>query len=117
MEGKNLKGIFIGTGKEPFIIEFEDKLNNLQALVGGRIEVLSIKEKEDRSIDLIFNEECKFLFEEVNKFLIFKNGQYDYLSGNIICIAADETTGEFTSLTDEELEYYMTYLLDDKLFL
>lgn len=112
-----MKGIFLGTGREPFIIEFEDELNNLQALVGGRIEVLSIKSEGDRSIDLIFNEECKFLFEEVNKFLVFKNGQYDYLSGNIICVAADETTGEFTSLTNEEIEYYMTYLLDDKLFL
>lgn len=112
-----MKGIFLGTNKEPFVIEFEDTLDNLQALVGGRIEVLSIKSEGDRSIDLIFNEECKFLFEEVNKFLVFKNGQYDYLSGNIICVAADEATGEFTSLTNEEIEYYMTYLLDDKLFL
>lgn len=113
-----MKGIFVGTGKEPFVIEFEDTLNNLQALVGGRIEVLSIKEKENnRSIDLIFNEECKFLFDEVNKFYVFPNGYYDYLSGNIIVVAADESTGEFCSLTDEEVEYYLTFMLDDKLFL
>ena len=112
-----MKGIFIGTGREPFIIDFEDELNNLQALVGGNIEVLSIKEKGNRSIDFIFNEECKFLFQEVNKFYIFPNGFYDYLSGNIICVAANLETGEFESLTDEEIEYYMTFLLDDKLFL
>ena len=112
-----MKGIFLGTGKEPFTIEFDDELNNLQALVGGRIEVLSIKEKGDRSIDLIFNEECKFLFEEVNKWYVWPTGHYDYLSGNIICVAADETTGEFDSLTDEEVEYYLTFLSDDKLFL
>lgn len=112
-----MKGIFIGTGREPFIIDFEDELNNLQALVGGNIEVLSIKEKGNRSIDLIFNEECKFLFQEVNKFYIFPNGLYDYLSGNIICVAANLETGEFESLTQEEIEYYMTFFLDDKLFL
>lgn len=112
-----MKGIFIGTGREPFIIDFEDELNNLQALVSGNIEVLSIKEKGNRSIDLIFNEECKFLFQEVNKFYIFPNGLYDYLSGNIICVAANLETGEFESLTQEEIEYYMTFFLDDKLFL
>lgn len=112
-----MKGIFVGTNKEPFIIEFDDTLNNLQALVCGRIEVISIKTTENRSIDLIFNEECKFLYEEVNKYIIFNNGNYDYLSGNILCVAADETTGEFDSLTEEEIEYYMTFLLDDKLFL
>jgi hypothetical protein len=112
-----MKGIFVGTGKEPFTIEFEDTLNNLQALVGGRIEVLSIKEVGDRSIDLIFNEECKFLYEEVNKFYVWPSGHYDYLSGNIIVLAADESTGEFCSLTDEEVEYYLTFMLDDKLFL
>lgn len=112
-----MRGIYIAPGKEPFEINFDDTLNNLQSLVAGRIEVLSIKEEKNRSIDLIFNEECKFLFQEVNKWYIFKNGLYDYLSGPIICVAANEETGEFDSLTDEELKYYLTFLQDDKLFL
>lgn len=109
-----MKTIFVGTGKEPFVMEFEDELQNLQALVGGRIEVLSIRSGEERSIDLIFNEECKFLFEEVNKWLVFPNKSKDYISGNIICLAADETTGEFDSLTDDEVKFYLEELSKDK---
>lgn len=114
-----MRGIFVGTGREPFEINFEDTLENLQSLVDGRIEVLSIKtdEKNYRSIDLIFNEECKFLFNEVNKIIVYSTGFMDDLRGNIICVAADESTGEFTSLTDEELAYYLTFLKDDKLFI
>ena len=112
-----LKGILVETGKEPKVVEIEDTLQNLQQLVEGRIEVLSIRNDGNRSIDFIFNEECKFLYEDVNKFLIYSNGYYDYLAGNIFVIAADETTGEFVSLTDEEIEYYQTYMLDDALFL
>ena len=114
---KELRGIFVGTNKEPFEVRFNDELNNLQSFVGGRIEVLSISNTDNRSIDLIFNEECKFLFEEVNKILIYKNGMTDYLSGNILVVAANELTGEFVSLTDEEIEHYLTFMLDDRLFI
>jgi hypothetical protein len=98
-------------------MEVEDELQNLQSLVGGRIEVMSIHTKDNRSIDFIFNEEGKFLFEKPNKLLLFKNGLFDAILGNIIVVAADEETGEFTSLTDEEIEEYSTFLLDDILLL
>jgi hypothetical protein len=113
-----MRGIFVNSGKEPFEIQFEDTLENLQSLVDGRIEVFSIHydEEKERSIDLIFNEEGKFLYSEVNKYLVFSTGYVDDIRGPIICIAADETTGEFDSLTDEEMEIYLTMLKDDKLF-
>ena len=114
-----LKGFLLETNQEPKIIEIEDTLENLQQLVDGRIEVLSIKTDEEkcRSIDFIFNEECKFIFQEVNKFLVYPTGFFDYLSGNIFVVAADESTGEFVSLSEEEIEYYKVFLLDDVLFL
>lgn len=116
---KMLKGILLKPEKEPEIIEIEDTLENLQKLVEGRIEVLSIRTDVDkmRSIDLIFNEECKFLFEDANKFIVYPSGLYDYLSGNIFVCAADEETGEFVSLSEEEIEYYQYFLMDDYLFI
>lgn len=110
-----MKAIFVATNKEPFVIEFEDRLQNYQALVDGRIEVLHLKTEGARTIDLIFNEECKFEFSEVNKWIVFPGGERDYLSGNILCVAADEETGEFDSLTDDEVEFYLKELSKDKL--
>lgn len=119
MENQKLRAIMVATNKEPFVIEIEDSLNNLQSLVNGRIEVFSIKtdEKNYRSLDFIFNEEYEFLYDEVNKTVICKNGYVVNIKGNILLVAADESTGEFVSLTDEEIDYYKTFLLDDKLFI
>lgn len=109
---KKIKALFIGTGrKKPFVIEFEDKLENLQSLVGGYIEVFTLcsKENSEREIVLIFNEEGKFLFSKPNRTLVFSNGMFDPIMGNIIVVASDVGVEDFDSLTDEEINYYMDY--------
>lgn len=110
-----MKTIFVGTGREPFVLEFEDELQNLQALVGGRIEVLHFHTEGTRTIDLIFNEEYRFLFDEVNRWIVYPGGEKDFISGNIIVVAADEETGEFDSLTDDEVKFYLEELSKDTL--
>lgn len=110
-----MKTIFVGTGRKPFVMVFEDELNNLQALVGGRIEVLHFHTEGTRTIDLVFNEECKFLFDEVNKRIFYSSGYKDYISGNIVIVAADEETGEFDSLTDDEVKFYLKEFEKDTL--
>lgn len=112
-----MKLIFVGTDKEPFVLDMEDELNNFQSLVGGLIEVYTIKTNNNRSIDFIFNEEYEYLFNEINKTVITKEGYVINVKGNILVVATDETTGEFESLTEEELKFYLTFLLDDKLFI
>lgn len=112
-----MKCIFVGINKEPFIFEMEDVLENYQSLVGGNIEVMSIHEKGTRSIDIIFNEEGKLINLELNKFIVFPNGSYDAIMGNIIIVAADMTTGDFVSLTDEEVNWYKNMFLDDYIFI
>ena len=112
-----MKAIFVGTNREPFVIEFEGKLEHYQALVEGRIEKITISENEKtmRSIDLMFNEEFLFLFETINRTLIFENGYAIGIRGNILCLAADESTGEYVDLTDEEIKHYISFLKNDKL--
>ncbi len=110
-----MKTIFIGAGRKPFVMEFEDELNNLQALVGGRIEVLHFHTEGTRTIDLIFNEEYRFLFDEVNRYIVYLGGEKDYIAGNIVVVAADETTGEFDSLTDDEVKFYLKEFEKDTL--
>lgn len=102
-----MRTIFVGTDRKPFVMEFEDELQNFQSLVGGRIEVLHFHTEGNRTIDLIFNEEYRFLFDEVNRWIVYPGGEKDYISGNIIVVAANEETGEFDSLTDDEVKFYL----------
>ena len=110
-----MKTIFVGTGRKPFVIEFEDELNNLQALVGGRIEVLHFHTEGTRTIDLVFNEEYRFIFDEANRRLVYLGGEEDYIAGNIVIVAADEETGEFCGLTDDEVKFYLKEFAKDTL--
>lgn len=112
-----MNGIFVGTGREPFVIEFEDELQNYQALVGGRIDSMTIKEDEKRSVDLVFNDDFLYLFEEVNRTVIFKNGNYVKIKGNFLCVIADEETGDYVDMTDEEVTKYLSFLKDEKLLI
>ena len=105
-----MKAIFVAPNMEPFVVEFEHKLESLQSLVGGYIDMLSIKSANNRSIDIVFNDECKFLFEDVNKWIVYSSGEKDYLSGNLLLVAVDETTGEMDSLTDEEIGVWIKEL-------
>lgn len=112
---EKVKAIFIETNAKPCITEIKNELKSYQQLVGGYIEVLSIKSEGMRFINLIYNDMCKSKFEEVNKRIVFPNGRRDYLSGNIICLASDWRTGDFESLTDEEVKYYLRELAKKEL--
>lgn len=110
-----MKTLFLVEDKLPFELEFEDNLNNLQALVGGHIEVLSIHTEGYRSIDLIFNEEGKFLFDSSNLLLVYDGKVVDDIRGNVIIVGANENTGDFESLTDEEIKKYMEMFNDNNI--
>lgn len=112
-----MKAIFVGIDRYPFEFEMEDNLNNYQSLVGGNIEVLSIKERNDRSIDIIFNEEGKLINLPLNRNIVFGDGYVEPIMGNIIIVAADLRTGDFVSLTDEEVNWYKNMFLDDYIFI
>ena len=112
-----MKALFVGIDKYPFEIEMEDNLNNYQSLVGGNIEVLSIKERDSRSIDIIFNEEGKLINLPLNRNIVFPDGYVEPIMGNIIIVAANLNTGDFESLTDEEINWYKNMFLDDYIFI
>lgn len=102
-----MKAIFVGTNREPFVMEFENKLENLQALVGGYIQILNIKYENNRIITLVFNEDGKYYFSRANKVLNYESGERDFIVGNILVVATNEETEEFDSLNEEEIEFYL----------
>lgn len=93
MENK-LRVLYKEVGKRPVEMEIEDKLEVLQGLVGGYIEVASLTS----DIDIICNEEGKLigLGENINL-------DYDIIVGNIIFVSFDDM-GNFKSLTDEQIK-------------
>lgn len=90
-----LKVLYKKTGREPEIIEIEDTLEAKQKLVGGLIEVVPYGEQE-----LVCNEEGKILGLYPN--CIF---DYDTINGNFFIANDDYESGNFKSLTDEEIKH------------
>lgn len=91
---KKIKVLYKRIGQDPKVIEIEDTLKEKQKLVGGFIEVVPYGDHE-----LICNEEGKIIG-------LYPNVAFDYdtINGNFIIANDDYDTGEFASLTDDEIE-------------
>lgn len=97
-----MKVYYKRVGRKAIEIEIEDKLEILQTLVDGLIEVIELTP----GIDMICNEEGKLIGLEENI-----NLDYDIIVGDVI-ICSHDNEGNFVGLSDEqkkivdrELEY------------
>lgn len=97
-----MKVYYKRVGRKAIEIEIEDKLEILQTLVEGLIEVIELTP----GIDMICNEEGKLIGLEENI-----NLDYDIIVGDVI-ICSHDNEGNFVGLTEEqkkivdrELEY------------
>lgn len=113
-EPEGIKALFIEVGKEPEIIYLSEKsderLPQLQALVSGNIECLSLDSlNKEIGVDMILNEEGKLIGLEPNILLREKyidrtlsNKVCDVIMGNAILIGVRDC--DFVSLPDNEIE-------------
>lgn len=90
---EKIKALYKKVGKKPKIIEVENTLEAKQELVGGLIEVVPFK-----NALIICNEEGKLLNMKPN--VAF---EYDYIAGDLLVVGDDIETGDFISLTDEQI--------------
>lgn len=97
-----MKVYYKRVGRKAIEIEIEDKLEILQTLVDGLIEVIELTP----GIDMICNEEGKLIGLEENI-----NLDYDIIVGDVI-ICSHDNEGNFVGLSeaqkkmvDRELEY------------
>ncbi len=89
-------------GKEPYVKEIEDKLERLQAMVGGYIQALY---PFDDSVAIIANEEGKLLGLPWNRPLTDDEGViYDIIAGTFFITGLTEDN--FGSLSEELIEKY-----------
>lgn len=88
---------------EPYKLPYEKKIPNTleakQKEVDGYIECVDLL--EDDSVSVICNEDAKLKDLPLNRDI-----GYDIISGTFIVVGFDATSGEFISLTKEQIEKY-----------
>lgn len=107
---EKIKVIVAEPKKEPYVKEIYNTLRAKQELVGGLIECTpSFFDKED-SYDFMVCEEGKIYGFPLNRYIYDKQ---DIVAGNLVIIKADLSTGDFVTLTDEEINPLMDKLKDN----
>ena len=103
-EGLIMKALILTNGE--FIEkEIDNTLNALQEIVGGYIEIPFLSRVFDENgIDVIINEEGKFIDGLTREIAILKNSEIlDIVFGNCIFMSHDDE-GNTTELTEKQIE-------------
>lgn len=110
-----MKILVIKPMQTPKVKEIESSLESMQKEVGGYIQ--AIYPFED-SVALICNEEGKLLGLPLNRALQNESGEiYDIVCGTFFLCSAPLDEENFSSLSDEQIEYYTKLYQHPELFL
>ncbi|MFA7664035.1 MAG: DUF3846 domain-containing protein [Clostridia bacterium] len=105
MSEAKVKALVKEAGKEAEIKEITIKLEDLQKLVKGMIEIIPFPGIE--GLDIILNEEGKLINLDPNILIPEYN---DMAVGPIIVLGFDEDKGDHRSLSEEEIKKVKEYL-------
>jgi hypothetical protein len=107
-----VKAVHINVHGLKAVVEFEEgkSLETLQAAVGGYIECIHLK---DYGVDMWVNEDGKNKRLQQNPIgtalWAEHYGLTDYTAGDIIITGKPDSEGYSTSLTDEQVDFFMQY--------
>ena len=102
MRGENLTVLVVEPMKRPYAAQVPDRLEDLQALVGGDIEAVY---PFDEPVALVCHSEGKLLGLPPNRVLTDEHGvPYDLVCGTFFLVGVGEE--RFTSLTEEQIRHY-----------
>ena len=108
-----IKVLKVEPDKSPELIEMENELEAMQAIVGGYIEVYPIEE----GVAIVCNEEGKMNGLELNR-PIYHGGQIvEIIAGTFFIAGDDISIGEFVSLTDKQIAKYSKQFHDPVTFM
>ena len=100
-----MKVLLVEPNADPRIIEIDGSLAAMQSLVGGLIEAVY---PFSDSVALICNDEGKLLGLPLNRALRDENGEiYDAIAGTFFICGAPADSENFTSLMDEQVDYWL----------
>lgn len=101
-----MRVVMVEVGRNACEMELEDSLASMQRAVGGLIQ--AVYEPGGRNAALICNEEGKLLGLPLNRALRDEEGEiYDIIVGTFFICGAPTDSENFTSLTDEQIAYWL----------
>ena len=104
--GLTMRIVIVEQGRKPYETELERDLESMQHCVGGTIE--AVYEPGGRDAALICNDEGKLLGLPLNRALRDEKGEiYDVIAGSFFVCGAPPDSESFTSLTDEQVDYWL----------
>ena len=107
--------IIVEGGKRPYEAELEHDLESMRRCVGGNIE--AVYEPGGRDAALICNDEGKLLNLPLNRALRDEEGKiYDVIAGSFFVCGAPPDSESFTSLTDEQVDYWLKRFAEPEFF-
>ena len=102
-----IRVLLIKPGENPSVVEVEDRLKSHQELVDGYIKMVHLTQ----DVALLCNEEGKIREMKPNRHFnlpFFK----DIVCGNIVIVGINNETGEFDSLTAEQVAHFTDVFKD-----
>ena len=109
---KNIKGVLVRSGTAPEVCSIENELKALQNIVSGYIEVYEISD----TAAIICNEEGKLKGLPFNC-VVETTYSNEVFVGDIFIVGIDNETGEFVSLTEEEIDSYLEAFAKEEVLL
>ena len=107
--------IIVEGSKKPYEAGLEHDLESMRRCVGGDIE--AVYEPGGRDAALICNDEGKLLGLPLNRALRDESGEiYDVIAGPFFICGAPPDSESFTSLTDEQVDYWMEHFAKPEFF-
>lgn len=101
-----MRVVMVETGRKAYEMELENGLGSMQRAVGGLIQ--AVYEPGGRNAVLICNDEGKLLDLPLNRALRDEDGEiYDAIAGTFFICGTPPDGESFTSLTDEQVDYWL----------
>lgn len=102
MGKKKINIVYKEVGKKPIKLEIEDDLKSFQKLVDGYIQALNVEE----NVCIICDKEGVLKIKKPN----IQHKTYGTIVGDIFVVGSNIKTGQFVSLTENQIEKYIKEL-------
>ena len=101
-----MRVVMVEVGRKACEMELEDSLASMQRAVGGLIQ--AVYEPGGRDAAIVYNDDGKLMGLPLNRALRDEDGEiYDAIAGTFFICGALADSENFTSLTDEQVAYWL----------